>query len=98
MRDRQITERTANASPGDHKREHTARMEWFLILSAFVVGEISGMWLAAMMRPARPGDESARPVHNQVAMVAPSWTTYGKPVLVKPRAAGRGLSSDEREY
>ena len=63
-------------------------MEWFLILSAFVVGEISGMWIAAMMRPARPGDEGgARSAHNQVAMVASSWTTHGRPVLVKPKTS-----------
>jgi len=62
-------------------------MEWFLILSAFVVGEISGMWLAAMMRPARPGDESAPPARDQVATVAPSWTTRGRLVLVKPKTS-----------
>jgi hypothetical protein len=65
-------------------------MEWFLILSAFVVGEISGMWLAAMMKPARRGDEGARPVHNQVAKVRQSWKGDGGPVLVKPKPSGSG--------
>jgi hypothetical protein len=63
-------------------------MEWFLILGAFVVGEISGMWLAAMMKPARRGDEGARPVHNQVAKVQQSWKGHGGPVLVKPKPSG----------
>jgi hypothetical protein len=63
-------------------------MEWFLILSAFVVGEISGMWIAAMMRPAKPGEERVRPVHAKVAMVAQSWKAHGRPVLVKPNTSG----------
>ena len=65
-------------------------MEWFLILSAFVVGEISGMWLAAMMTPARRGDEGDRTVHNQIAKVRRSWKAYGGPVLVKPKPSGSG--------
>jgi len=63
-------------------------MEWFLILSAFVVGEISGMWIAAMMRPGRRGEEVVLPVHAQVARVAQSWKAYGRPVLVKPKTSG----------
>ena len=65
-------------------------MEWFLILSAFVVGEISGMWLAAMMTPARRGDESARPVDNQAAKVRRSWKAHAAPVLIKPKTSGSG--------
>ena len=65
-------------------------MEWFLILSAFVVGEISGMWLAAMMRPAMRGDEGARPVPNQVAKVRQRWKAHGGLVLVKPKPSGSG--------
>ena len=64
-------------------------MEWFLILSAFVVGEISGMWLAALMRPTRRGNESARPIPDQITMVAQSWNAHGRPVLVKSKTGGR---------
>lgn len=60
-------------------------MEWFLILSAFVVGEISGMWL-----PARRGNEGDRPVHNQVAKVRQSRKAHGGPILVKPKPSGSG--------
>jgi hypothetical protein len=68
-------------------------MEWFLILSAFVVGEISGMWLAAMMRPAGRSDEGARPVDNQAAKVRRSWA-HAAPVLIKPKT--RWSSTVER--
>lgn len=64
-------------------------MEWFLILSAFVVGEISGMWLAAMMTPAKRRDEGARPVHNQLSIVRQrTWKARAAPVLVKPKTTG----------
>ena len=63
-------------------------MEWFLILSAFVVGEISGMWLAAMMTHARRKDEGARPALDRPAMVQHSWKAHAAPVLVKPKTSG----------
>jgi hypothetical protein len=63
-------------------------MEWFLILSAFVVGEISGMWLAAMMTPAHRTGEAARPVDNQAAKVRRRWKAHAAPILIKPKTSG----------
>jgi hypothetical protein len=63
-------------------------MEWFLILSAFVVGEISGMWLAAMMRPEGRRNEDIRLIHNQAATVRQSWKANAALVLVKPKISG----------
>jgi hypothetical protein len=62
-------------------------MEWFLILSAFVVGEISGMWLAAMMTPARQRDEAVEPVHARAAMLRQSWKAHARPVLVRLKSS-----------
>jgi len=62
-------------------------MEWFLILSAFVVGEISGMWLAAMMTPEGRRNEDTRRVHNQ-AKVRQSWKANAALVVVKPKTSG----------
>jgi hypothetical protein len=63
-------------------------MEWFLILSAFVVGEISGMWLAAMMTPASRSDKGARPIDNQATAVRRSWKKRATPVVIKPKTSG----------
>jgi hypothetical protein len=63
-------------------------MEWFLILSAFVVGEISGMWLAAMMTPERRRNEDTPLVHNQAATERQSWKANAALVLVKPKTSG----------
>jgi hypothetical protein len=68
-------------------------MEWCLILSAFVVGEISGMWRAAMMTPASRSDEDTRPVDNQAAKVRRSWKKHATPVLIKLKTRG---STDRR--
>jgi len=61
-------------------------MEWFLILSAFVVGEISGMWLAAMMTTAKQTDEDNLPVRDQAIVARQrNWRAHAAPILLKAR-------------
>jgi hypothetical protein len=90
VRERQITERTANAGPMIVITDANTQPDGVVSDFKRVCGRRDQRHVACCNDEAdEAGDESARPIHDQVMMVAQSWNERGRPVLVKSKTGGR---------